>query len=525
MKHKMIAVLALVLALLPVCQSEGQILNASSHKNVDVCVYGGTSAGVIAAYTAKKKGKSVLLVEPTGRLGGMTTGGLGETDIGHVGIIKGLAMDFYRQVGKHYGKTEAAFKFEPHVALDIYKEYIANAKVDVLYYSRIIDAKKKNNSITSIVLENTSTGNYEVVKAKVFIDCSYEGDLMAKAGVSYTVGREDNSQYGETLNGVQMLDGHQMPDGIDPYRVKGDPSSGLVYGVQPIAMGKTGQGDKRVQAYNFRITLTNDPANRIEITRPENYNPDMYELMLRVIEKSGFTSINQLFIWSRMPNNKTDINNRNGFSTDMIGANWDYPDGSYERRAEIFKAHLDYTKGMLYFVGHDPRVPEIIRNEIKEWGYPKDEYEESGHFTPQLYIREARRMVGRLVMTQKHCELKQVEDDVVGWAAYNMDSHNCSRCVVNGMVKNEGNVEVAPAGIYNVSYRAITPRQDEAENLIVPVCLSASHIAYGSIRMEPVFMVLGESSALAACQAIDKYFNCVQKVDASKVMEEFGKTK
>ena len=488
---------------------------------IDVCVYGATSAGVIAAYTAKQQGKSVLLIEPTTRIGGMTTGGLGLTDIGHVDIIKGMAMDFYRQVGAHYGKKEAAFTFEPHVALEIYQKYLKDSNIQVLYQNRILSAQKNKHRIESITLENPVTGKTRKVKAKVFIDCSYEGDLMARAGVSYTVGRESNATYHETLNGVQMLDGHQLPDGIDPYVEKGNPASGILYGIQPVEMGAQGNGDKRVQAYNFRITLTNNPANRIEITKPENYAPEKYELLIRPIEKQKPTSINQIFIWSMMPNHKTDINNRNGFSTDMIGANWDYPEGSYAKRDEIFKDHLDYTKGLLYFVGHDPRIPQSIRDEIKHWGYPKDEYAESDHFTPQLYIREARRMIGRTVMTQAHCERRIIATDSIGWAAYNMDSHNCSRCIVNGMVKNEGNVEVPPAGIYPISYGAITPKQEEASNLIVPVCLSASHIAYGSIRMEPVFMVLGQSSAIAASIAIDRYNGCVQKVDSKEILEKF----
>ena len=491
---------------------------------VDVCVYGATSGGVIAAYTAKKHGKSVLLVEPTKRIGGLSSGGLGQTDIGKVEIIQGLSLDFYRRIGKQYGKDEPVFQFEPHVALDVFKQYINEADVQVLYQNRIIEAKKEGNTIRSIVLEDTSEADvYNEVKAKVFIDCSYEGDLMALAGVSYHVGREDNSQYGETLNGVQMLHGHQFPDGVDPYKVKGNPKSGLLYGILPGEMGKQGSGNKDVQAYNFRITLTDDPENKIEITKPENYDPSKYELMIRLIEKANYTKLNELFIWSSMPNHKTDINNRNAFSTDMIGANWDYPDGSYEVREKIFKDHIDYTKGMLYFVGHDSRVPKTIRDEMLRWGYPKDEYEDTDHFTPQLYIREARRMIGRMVMTQDYCQHKQTAEDVVGWGAYNMDSHNCGRYVVNGMVKNEGNVEVWPGGPYNISYRAITPKEEEVSNLLVSVCLSASHIAYGSIRMEPVFMVLGQNAAIAACLAIDKHKCCVQKVNSHEVMGIFNR--
>ena len=495
---------------------------------VDICVYGATSAGIIAAYTACKEGKSVVLIEPTARIGGLTAGGLGETDIGKVDIIRGLSMDFYQRVGRVYGKTEPVFRFEPKVALGVFQNYIIEAGINVWKPYRLKSVDKKQNTLRSIVLENSlrpSRATRRKVNARIFIDCSYEGDLMAMAGVSYTVGRESNTQYGETYNGVQMRDKHQFPDGIDPYVVRGDPKSGLLYGINKQQMGVQGEADSHVQAYNFRLTLTNEPDNRIVITKPDNYDPSHYELLLRQKEKDPWKSCRDVFGWSLMPNHKTDLNNNGGFSTDMINESWDYPNASYKKRRMIWKKHLDYTKGFLYFISHDERIPENIRQEMLEWGYPKDEYLDTEHFTPQLYIREARRMVGRMVMTQAHCERKAVADDPVGWAAYTMDSHNAGRYVVDGMVKNEGDVQMRIPGPYNVSYRCITPREEEASNLLVPVCLSASHIAYGSIRMEPVFMVLGETSALAACQAIDKHQGIVQQVDSREVMQRFEAVK
>lgn len=493
--------------------------------NADICVYGATSGGVIAAYTALKQGKSVVLVEQSGRIGGMTTGGLGFTDIGHLGIIRGYALDFYRRVGKAYGSGKRVFKFEPKVALGVYNEYAKETAMPILRNYRIIDCTKNGATIKSIVLENSlnpSAKTHKIISAKVFIDCSYEGDLMAKAGISYTVGREANSQYNETYNGVQIAINHQFGPDIDPYKVKGKPESGLLWGISAGKMGIQGSGDNHVQAYNYRIALTEDPANRIDITKPDNYDPSHYELMLRMHEGYEWGSLNDVFAWDRMPNHKTDINNRGGFSTDMIGANWEYPEASYAKRDSIAKAHRDYTLGMLYFVGHDSRIPEKIRNEMLKWGLPKDEYLESGHFTPQLYIREARRMKGQLIMTQYHCQGIETAPQTVGWAAYTMDSHNSGRFVVNGRVKNEGNVEMNVPGPYPVGYGAITPKPEEADNVIVPVCLSASHIAYGSIRMEPVFMVLGESSALAACNAIDSHESKVQKADITAVMAKFN---
>ncbi|WP_343524306.1 FAD-dependent oxidoreductase [Pedobacter sp.] len=512
---KLIKTLLCLLAFLLVTKAN---FAQSTSKSYDICVYGGTSAGVIAAYTAAKLGKSVLLIEPGKNLGGMSSGGLGLTDIGNKYAISGLALDFYRRIGSHYGRFEQ-WVFEPHVAENLFNDYVKRGHVPVLFQNRITGVVKKGNKIVSIRLDNPNKKQITAVNAKVFIDCSYEGDLMARAGVSYTVGREANAEYGETFNGVQLMNGHQLPQGIDPYKIKGDPSSGLLWGIGKGTLKETGSGDKKVQAYNFRICLTNNPKNRIPITKPDNYKPERYELLIRQMEKRTWKSLQDVFIWSGMPNQKTDINNRNGFSTDMIGMNWDYPEADYSKRAEIWKAHTDYTKGLLFFVGTDPRVPEHIREEIAQWGYPKDEYQDHGNWSHQLYIREARRMKGELVMTQHHCQGRETVTDGVCMAAYTMDSHNCDRIVVNGEVRNEGNVEEGGFGPYPISYRAIVPKEKEVSNLIVPVCLSATHIAYGSIRMEPVFMVLAQSAATAAAQAINQKV-AVQQINVAKLQQQ-----
>ncbi len=487
----------------------------------DVCVYGGTSAGVIAAYTAQKLGKKAILIEPGRYLGGMSSGGLGYTDIGNKYAITGLARDFYRRIGQHYGKFEQ-WTFEPHVAEDIFKQYVAQGNFQVLYETRLRDVKKQGARITEVVLENAVDRSAAgvIVRAKVYIDCGYEGDLMAKAGVSYVVGREDNKDYNETINGVQLMHGHQFQDGIDPYIIPGKPESGLVWGVSRETLQPNGTGDKKVQAYNYRICLTSDKNNMVPITRPEDYDSTRYELAVRLLKANPSRKrLDDYFIWSRMPNNKTDINNRGGFSTDMIGMNYKYPDGTYEQRKQIIGEHERYTKGLLYFYGHDPRVPVELRNEMLKWGYPKDEYTDNGNWSPQLYIREARRMVGSYVMSQANCEGKEVVKDGVGMAAYTMDSHNCQRVVVNGQVKNEGNVEVGGFGPYPIAYGSIVPKASECNNLFVPVCLSATHIAYGSIRMEPVFMVLAQSSATAAVHAIDGN-ESIQSIDIAKLQQE-----
>ncbi|MBQ8438373.1 MAG: FAD-dependent oxidoreductase [Alistipes sp.] len=496
---------------------------SSPEAEYDVCVYGGTSAGVIAAYAVAKQGKKVLLVETGQRLGGMSSGGLGQTDIGNKQVVKGLALDFYRRVGAHYGRLES-WIFEPSVAENIFKDYIARGNVEVLYNHRIVGVQKQGATIKSIFLENVKGEPLAEIFAKQFIDCTYEGDLMARAGVTYVVGREDNKVYGEDHNGVQMQHLHQFVDNVDPYVEKGNPASGLLWGISDAALAPTGSGDNMVQAYNYRICLTSDKDNMLPIEKPANYDPARYELLLRIIEAQKNYNLNGYFIISPMPNNKTDINNRGAFSTDMIGMNHDYPEASYERRAEIIQAHKDYTLGLLWFMGNDERVPKQLRDQMLALGLPKDEYVEYGHWTPQLYIREARRMVGEYVATQANCDNIAKVDDGVGMAAYTMDSHNCQRVVIvkdgKAMVKNEGNVEISGGLPYDVSYRCLTPKREECDNLLVPVCLSASHIAYGSIRMEPVFMLLGQSAAKAACLAIDGGVK-VQEVDVKEIQRMY----
>lgn len=497
-----------------------------AQQTYDVCVYGGTSGGVIAAYTAKKMGKSVLLIEPGKHLGGLSSGGLGYTDIGNKFAVTGLGLDFYRRTGKHYGQFES-WIFEPSVAENIFNEYISSAKVKVLYQNRIVSAKKENGLIKEIVLENVSLNPVKntTIKATIFIDCSYEGDLMARAGISYTVGRESATQYNESYNGVQVQPpatpqhGNQIPDGVDPYKTPGDPSSGLLWGISNVSLPPIGTGDHHVQAYNFRICLSNDPANRIPITRPPQYDSSMYELLPRYIAKLVTPNdIREILKFDLMPNNKTDINNGGGFSTDMIGENWHYPDADYATREKFYQKLKNYNQGLLYFIGHDPRIPDSVRNFMLDWGYPKDEYKDNDHWSPQIYVREARRMIGEYVMTQANCERKEIVEDGIGMAAYGMDSHNTQRLVLNGMAKNEGDVERGGAGPYPIAYRSLVPKAAECKNLLVPVCLSASHIGYGSIRMEPVFMVLGQSAGIAAAIAINNK-SAVQEVNVKEIQQ------
>lgn len=486
----------------------------SCSREYDVCVYGGTASGVIAAYSASKSGASVVLVGPDVTLGGMTTGGLGLTDIGNKQAVSGISRQFYRRLGEHYGNLEQ-WVFEPHVAEDILEGYIKDGRVKVFRDAPLDSAELSGGRILSI------TCGDRIFRAKQFIDCSYEGDLMAAAGVDYIVGREGNEVYGEQYDGSQLMTRHQFPDGIDPFVEPGNPESGLLWGISDWQLKPDGTGDAYVQAYNYRICLTDDPENMIPIGKPDNYDPSMFDLLPRLFEfYPEKRQLNDWFIWSHMPNHKTDINNRGAFSTDYIGMNHAYPEASREEREEILKAHKDYTLGLLYFYGHDERVPEELREQMLRWGLPKDEYVRTGHWTHQLYIREARRLVGEYVATQADCDGLTDITDGIAMAAYQMDSHNCERIVIEKdgklMVKNEGNVEISGGLPYPVSYRSLTPKRSECTNLLVPVCLSASHIAYGSIRMEPVFMATGQAAGMAAAMAGK---GIVQDVDVSRIQE------
>lgn len=501
----------------------------------DVCIYGGTSAGVIAAAAVGRCGKTAILIEPGRHLGGMTSGGLGQTDIGNKTVIGGMSREFYRRVGKAIGQNEA-WTFEPHVAEKVFEDFVSEARVRVVPEYRITAVNKKGSLLISAVFEHAPTDGYNApvaegtgemltVEAKEFVDASYEGDLMARAKVTYTVGREGASDYGEPLNGIRALTPkHQFKVRVDPFIKPGDPSSGLLPLMKEMDAGTPGAGDKRVQAYNFRICLTNVPEDRLPFTPPPGYDAKQFELLARYIAALKAANVpmteESFSNWHFMApsKTKTDINNNGPISTDFIGMSWDYPDADYATRGKIWHAHRDYVQGLFYFLATDPRSPPRVREVLSRWGLPKSEFTDTAGWPRQLYVREARRMVGDYVVTQVVCEHKQTAEDSVGMAAYNMDSHNVNRVVKDGAAVNEGDVQVSPRGPYPISMRAIVPKESEAENLIVPVCLSSTHIAYGSIRMEPVFMVLGQSSALLACQAIDEG-KPVRQVDVKRLQK------
>lgn len=476
----------------------------------DVVAYGATPAGVSATIQARRMGKTAVLLEFGTHVGGLTSSGLSATDGGNV--IGGLTVEFYQGLGKRRG-------FAPAAAEARFRAMLDEAKVPLHTESRLESVVLEGKAIRELVLEN---GNR--VRGKMFLDCTYEGDLFAKAGVSHHVGREANAVYGETLNGVQKPGAHQFTKQVDPFVVPGDPASGLLPGITNTAAdapGVFGSGDKRLQAYNFRMFLAKMPE-AIPFPKPAKYDPQRYELLARYIA-AGATETR-----SFMQLHAGDSNNQGGFSTDNIGMNYDWPEGSYQRREEIYQDHVTYQQGLMWFLANDERVPAGIRSQVSAFGLAKNNFPETGGWPHQLYVREARRLVGALVMTEHHCRHKQTVEDPVGLGEYNMDSHNTQRFIVQvdgkWWVKNEGDVQVGVPGAYPISYRALIPKAGECPNVLVPVCLSASHIAYGSIRMEPVFMVLGQSAATAAVLAIDAG-SSVQEVPYAKLRERLDADK
>ena len=497
----------------------------------DVVVYGGTSAAVIAAVQATRMGKTVVIVSPERHLGGMSSAGLGFTDTGNKAVIGGLAREFYHRVWRHYddgaswrwqkrddygnrgqgtpaidGSQRTMWIFEPHVAERIFEDLVREHRIAVHRDQWLDRARGVTKDGSRIVSIRTLGG--QVYAGRMFIDATYEGDLMAAAGVDYHVGREARAQYDEQWNGVQTGVLHHrhhfgvLKSPISPYRTPGDPSSGLLPRIGADPPGDYGQADRRIQAYCYRICATDHPANRLPFPRPDGYDSEQYALLLRVFDAGWRETFDK---FDAIPNRKTDTNNHGPFSTDNIGMNYDYPEASYERRREILAEHERYQKGWFYFVANDPRVPPEVQRRMREWGLAKDEFTDNGGWPHQIYVRESRRMIGAFVMTENELMKKRATPSSVGMGSYTIDSHNVRRYVTpDGAVQNEGDIGVPLPSPYEIAYGALVPKRGQAGNLLVPVCVSSSHIAFGSIRMEPVFMVLGQSAATAAAMAIDR---------------------
>lgn len=495
--------------------------------DADVIIYGGTSAAISTAVQLVRMDKSVLIVCPEKHIGGLSASGLGFTDLGNKSVIGGISKEFYEEVYKHYqndgawrwqpkeeygnvgqGTTaiddelKTMWTFEPHVAEQIFEKFVKDHKIKILrdkWLDRENGVKVIDGKITSIAMLDG-----DVYKGKIFVDATYEGDLMAAAGVNYHVGREANSVYNETWNGVQKGEFHHSHNfqqlNISPYVIPGDSTSGVLPRISTEDPGKNGEGDKRVQAYNYRLCTTNAEGNVVPFEKPENYDPAQYELLRRVF-RAGRHS---MFGGGKIPNKKRDVNNVGPFSSDNIGMNYEYPEASYEKRKEILDEHINYHKGLLYFWGHDESVPKRLRDNINKWGLAKDEFVDNGHWPYQIYVREARRMIGGFVMTENEILGRNNVDKPIGMGSYTMDSHNTQRYITKeGYVQNEGDLGVDAEKPYQIHLGTILPKKEECKNLLVPAAVSSSHIAFGSIRMEPVFMILGQSAGTLAAMAID----------------------
>ncbi len=472
----------------------------------DLVVYGATASGVMTAVYGARSGLKVALLEPGKHVGGMVSGGLSYTDVGKREVIGGAALEFYWRAGMHYGLhqylEDIAWYVEPKVAESIFRQMLEEAGVTVLDGRRLREkdgVRKQGARVLSIAMENG-----EEFSARVFADATYEGDLMAQSGVSFTWGRESSAQYGESLAGVRgETPKHQFLIDISPYGA----GRQLLPEISNTPAGEPGAADRKVQAYNFRMIFSHDPANQVPYPKPAHYDPARFELAARIFagmeKKLGRPlTMGEVLSIGPIPNHKADINNNGPFSTDYIGKSWDYPNASYARRDAIRRDHEEYTKGYLWFLSHDPRVSPSLRKEVNTWGLAKDEFLDNGNFPTQLYIREARRMVGEYVMTQHDIQTSLAKPDPIGMGSYNSDSHNVERIVNReGFVRNEGDMQVAVQP-YQIPYRMILPRKREAENLLVPVCFSATHVAYSTLRMEPQYMIIGQAAGDAAAMAV-----------------------
>jgi hypothetical protein len=502
-------------------------LRAQSYK-ADIIIYGGTSAAITAAVQVKKMGKTVIVVSPDKHLGGLSSNGLGFTDTGDKTVIGGLSKEFYHRLYQHY-QTDTAWKwqkksefgnkgqstvaldgenrtmwiFEPHVAEAQFERFVVENNL-IVHKDEWLDRSKNGIKKKGTAILEIKALSGKKYLGKMFIDASYEGDLMALAGVRYHVGRESNATYNEQWNGVQKSarhHGHYFKKQIDPYLIPGNKNSGLLPEISSQIPGENGTADKKLQAYCFRLCMSNHPDNRIPFPKPKGYDATRYELLKRVYAAGWTETFNK---FDMIPNRKTDTNNHGPFSSDYIGKNYAYPEASYQERNKIIKEHEVYQKGLLYFMQNDSSIPKEVHDSMQNWGLAADEFKDNGNWPNQIYVREARRMIGDFVMTEPDVLGKTTIKRPIGMGSYSLDSHNAQRYVdENGFVQNEGDIGVHPEKPYSIDYGSILPKATQCTNLLVPVAVSSSHIAYGSIRMEPVFMILGQSAATAAVLSLE----------------------
>ncbi|CAG5005626.1 hypothetical protein DYBT9275_03618 [Dyadobacter sp. CECT 9275] len=497
----------------------------------DLVVYGATASGIIAGITAAREGAKVIIIEPGKFIGGVVTGGLSKTDIGNQATIGGITREFFTRASQHYN-GKYMWIAEPHINSKIFEEMLAEVKIDVIRQEKIRSVNKKDGRITGF-----TTLSGKRYQGKMFIDATYEGDLMAAAKVSYVVGRESKGTYQEEYAGFYpdvirnltndvMLEGYPGVGGEGPGFVHGTPTkiSGLhkdgtlVDGVTRSA-AIPGSGDNLTQSYTFRLAVTNNKDNLLPWPKPAQYDPRKYELLLRLVQAYPGIPFVRLVNLSQIANDKYDLNAQGFFSTDYVGGNTDYPDGDYDTRDRIWQDHEDYVKGFFWFLAHDERIPAKLGAETRAWGLCKDEFVDNHNWPYQLYVREARRMVGEYVMNQMDCQENILKKDVIAMGSFIMDSHIVQRIIQpDGSALVEGAWDVL-ARAYKIPYRSIIPKRQDCLNLLVPVCMSASHVAYGSIRMEPVYMMMGQAAGLAAVHA-NQEKAAVQDVDVNKLQEK-----
>ncbi len=489
-------------------------LTSAVADTADVVIFGGTPAGLSAGIVAAREGASVVVIEPTRWIGGVVTGGLCKTDVGKQETIGGFPREYFARAAAIKPGAEMWYA-DPSANLAAFEAMLKEAGVKVVKGQKLRSATKEDGRLRSLTTEDGTT--YE---GKMFIDASYEGDLMAAAKVSYIVGRESREQYNEPLAGYhpmpirprtqEIMESdcpsiggkgpsyiHGTPVSISALDEKGEP----IFGVYR-SKAEPGSADKRTQAYNFRICVTQREDIRVPFPKPAEYDAKKYELLLRLIKAYPGVRFGRLFHLGDVANGKYDLNAQGLFSTDYPGANTEYPDGDAKTRERIWRDHVQYTQGLLWFLCHDERVPASLREQANSWGLCKDEFADNGHWPYALYVREGRRMIGEYVLVQNDLQREIFKDDSVGMGSFVIDCHIVQRIVAeDGTVRDEGSFQDAPALPYQIPYRSLTPKRSECANLLVPVCLSASHIAYCSLRMEPVYMAMGQAAGLAAVMA------------------------
>lgn len=493
----------------------------------DVVVYGGTSAGVCAAVQIARMGHTVALVEPGRHFGGMSVEGLGDSDIDNKPNFKnsvaigGLAREFYERIGRAYGRQGPQWRFEPHVAERVFAEFLDEQQARITLFREhhlreplAAAVEKEGARLVALHCDNGAR-----LRGDVYIDATYEGDLLAAAGVETVIGREPNAQYGETKNGIRAETTHaQFKVRVDPYRIPGDAGSGVIATVQDEPPGTPGDGDHRIQAFCFRMCLTSDPANRMPFVRPPDYDPADYEIYRRYLAAGGELWTPQ----ARLPNGKTDLGSWHDLSANLYGMNHEYPGGDYRTRTRILREHLRFTQGLCWFLANDPAVPETLRRVWGQWGTCRDEFTDHGGWPRMFYVREGRRMVSDIVITEHHTRRRGAAPvaDAVAVAFWPTDTHSVRRIVRDGAAYNEGFVfDDETWGPFGISYGALVPRRRECTNLLTPTCPSSSHVAYGAIRLEWTFMALGQAAGTAAVLALE-HRRPVQEVDYADLSEQ-----